>query len=81
MGTVFRQLEKEMTRKQLRIIDLLKQLDADGDGSISASELEQGYTRAHLRVWLYWYIEHSRAWQAGQQPQERAQAKFEHSSK
>jgi len=42
VGTVFRQLEKEMTRKQLRIIDLLKQLDADGDGSISASELEQG---------------------------------------
>ena len=48
MGTVFRQLEKEMTRKQLRIIDLLKQLDADGDGSISASELEQGYTHVPI---------------------------------
>ena len=52
MGTVFRQLEKEMTRKQLRIIDLLKQLDADGDGSISASELEQGYTHHLLALQL-----------------------------
>ena len=80
MGTVFRQLEKEMTRKQLRIIDLLKQLDADGDGSISASELEQGYT--HVPICVCGSIgTYSRAWQAGQQPQERAQAKFEHSSK
>ncbi len=39
---MFRELEKEMKRKQLRIVDLLKELDADGNGSVSASELEQG---------------------------------------
>ena len=42
VGRLIRQLEKEMAVKQLKITDLLKELDTNGDGSVSASELEQG---------------------------------------
>ena len=42
VGKLIRQLEKEMAVKQLKMTDLLRELDADGNGSVSASELEHG---------------------------------------
>ncbi len=42
VGLLFRELEREMKRKQLRIVDLVHSLDLDGDGTVSTLELERG---------------------------------------
>ena len=42
VGAGFRQLGREIDRRQLRIVDLVRQLDTDKDGCISSRELELG---------------------------------------